>query len=224
MGLTMSTVHEQNATLTRPHRIIIATLKVNEFTNWFASAVNKIVYIFGGGTDALTFWKDARKRASTTLFIDYTSLSDGQTGIRLTKAIRDYEKTDPTQEEALIYLMADKPLVDELLLKKLGVNGTVLKNPNAASKVLGNVHSNESSASDDESNLPLPADLLQAIEKQNLVLRRFVGAAANMISDEAVAALLNGSLPRNKKAYAVFLASRIPSEEMREGFLGSVEL
>jgi hypothetical protein len=209
-------------------RIIIATMKTDAFERYFAPQINKSVFVISTFVDALACWQQPSETARTIVFTDYATLGDGQTGFRLAKAIRDAEKVNFTALPCEIYLMADNPKsLDSTHAHRIGASGVLPKTPEAALSIIEGREPTPSGVVDRRTRKLEPGALRIAvntemrgqIELLNSVLRRFIGAASTQVSTDAFHQISVGKLPPTSQAYTEYLASRIPSEEMRRGFL-----
>ncbi len=208
-----------------PH-ILIASLKSNEFEQQFNAADNRIIQFFCSGGDALAFWKNTRPAPPAFVFLDYAAMGDNEPGLRIAKQMRDHERQWNVTDTCQIYLMVDQPnTMSEISAGRNGATGLIKKNCSEIIDTINRVQVDRASASRSEpvdTTLTLPPDLLQRIETVKGVLRRFIGAAATRVGEDARALLLRGELEASEQAYILYLASRIPTDEMQAGFLSTV--
>ncbi|MES2933388.1 MAG: hypothetical protein V4805_07870 [Pseudomonadota bacterium] len=207
-------------------KAIIATRKVVEFQSYFAST-NSPINIFGNGADTIACWKQSLgDDALFTLFFDYGVLDDGDSGIRLTKTIRAAEKANGAQP-CIIYLMADKPKPsDALFAHLLGASSVLLKTPETVLMTLVSQAEAVNRAQTNRrkriysQNRTIFDDATRAeIAFANTALRHCIGPATNQVTADAFDLMAKGKLAQTANAYREYLASRIPSEEMKSEFL-----
>jgi len=211
-------------------QILIASAKSREFEQQFNLADHNLIHFFSNGGDALTFWKRTQWSPPAFVFLDYAAMSDNEPGLRISKQIRDLEKQWNVAETCKIYLMADQPNpMSEISAGRNGATGLIKKNCSEIIETINKVKADASRANtnnnangEDDIKQELSPDLLQRIEAVKNILRRFIGAAATKVGEDARALLLKGELEASEQAYILYLASRIPTDEMQAGFLSTV--
>lgn len=223
-------------------QLIVVTRQVADFEKHFSSALNKTVFVFSEVGKAFETWRQLASTKPPHVAADFAALSDGESGFRLSKAIRLAEAEAGATEPCRIFLMGENPTpVDEVWARKSGAMGVIKKQPESLLKVFqidGGVSSKNnaipaaSAPTRKERRLrqpngirkPFSPVLRRRMEYWNLVLRRFIGSAATKVSTDAYRMMSDGAIAMTEDAYTEYLALRVPSAEMREGFLREVNL
>ncbi len=218
------------------NQIIVASVRAIDFKRSLTSPIDQIIHFFSSGKEAWRFWEQSSAKTIQLALIDYASMEDGESGLRIAKLIRAVEKERHVGTPCTIYLMADQPtsMIDQFA-KRNGASGVIkraeeelrnliftsLQHQKASQLALAAGYSRSEDSIADQPQA-IDFEFEQKIEALNLILRRFIGAAARKVAAEARGMIDSGTLEPTEKAYIQYLASRIPSEEMQLGFLITV--